>query len=162
MSSLVIRNIRWCRWSLFKDILSLFKSIWSKHYKQVSHGATLIFDDIFFSTILLLVTAQQSLLSSIYSLIIFTHRTPRIQRWSGGFYLRFANVPDVRFENYMDIGKVDICRDWDEIKRKISSLNLYKDCTGWSQKRGSRESSPASWTPDIFHWTSWTHDIFTS
>ena len=32
------------------------------------------------STILLLVTAQQSLLSSIYSLIIFTHRTPRIQR----------------------------------------------------------------------------------
>ena len=71
----------------------------------------------------------------------------------------------------MDIGKVDICRDWDEIQREISSLNLYKDCTGWSQKRGSRESSPASWTPDIFSldqlntWyfhqlvgTSWTHD----
>ena len=33
-----------------------------------------------FSTILLLVTAQQSLLSTICSLIIFTHRTPRIQR----------------------------------------------------------------------------------
>ena len=32
------------------------------------------------STILLLVTAQQSLLSSICSLIIFTHRTQRIQR----------------------------------------------------------------------------------
>ena len=32
------------------------------------------------STILLLVTAKQSLLSSIYSLIIFTHRTQRIQR----------------------------------------------------------------------------------
>ena len=47
MSSLVIRNSRWCRWSLFKNILSLFKSIWSKHYKQVSHGATLIFDDVF-------------------------------------------------------------------------------------------------------------------
>ena len=52
MSSLVIRNSRWCRWSLFKNILSLFKSIWSKHYKQVSHGATLIFDDLFMMLII--------------------------------------------------------------------------------------------------------------